>query len=87
MKKLFDDWKVGLAAPLVQSYMKQLLDGIAFCHANRIFHRDLKPQNLLIDTEGLYFLIFLFIKYPKKLKVWIRICRKVTLEELLMANI
>ena len=32
--------------------MHQLLQGIAFCHGHRVLHRDLKPQNLLIDKEG-----------------------------------
>ena len=35
-----------------QSYMWQLLKGIEFCHAHRVLHRDLKPQNLLIDSHG-----------------------------------
>ncbi|KAJ3395935.1 negative regulator of the PHO system, partial [Chytriomyces hyalinus] len=28
-----------------------LLKGIAFCHDNRVLHRDLKPQNLLINSR------------------------------------
>lgn len=52
LKKLFDESRGGLPLDLVRSYMQQLLRGIAFCHANRILHRDLKPQNLLIDARG-----------------------------------
>jgi len=36
----------------IKSFMYQLLQGIAFCHENRVLHRDLKPQNLLINTKG-----------------------------------
>ena len=36
----------------LQSYLRQLLDGIAYCHDHRVLHRDLKPQNLLIDNKG-----------------------------------
>ncbi|KAF2022188.1 Pkinase-domain-containing protein [Aaosphaeria arxii CBS 175.79] len=35
----------------IKSFMYQLLQGIAFCHDNRVLHRDLKPQNLLINTR------------------------------------
>ena len=37
---------------LVKSYTYQILQGILFCHQRRVLHRDLKPQNLLIDNHG-----------------------------------
>jgi cyclin-dependent kinase 1 len=39
-------------AKLVKSYTYQLLQGLLFCHQRRVLHRDLKPQNLLIDKNG-----------------------------------
>lgn len=41
-----------LDAPTIKSFMWQLLKGITFCHDNRVLHRDLKPQNLLINAKG-----------------------------------
>ena len=29
-----------------------MLRGLAYCHARRVLHRDLKPQNLLINERG-----------------------------------
>merc|ERR1712224_1197922 len=37
---------------MVKRMLHQLVDGIAFCHARRVLHRDLKPQNLLVDEDG-----------------------------------
>ena len=39
-------------AGLTKSYLYQLLQGILFCHQRRVLHRDMKPQNLLIDKNG-----------------------------------
>jgi len=35
---------------LVKLYSYQLLRSIAYIHAKGICHRDIKPQNILVDT-------------------------------------
>ncbi|KAJ2947273.1 hypothetical protein O0L34_g16986 [Tuta absoluta] len=52
LKRLMDLKKGPLPLDLVKSYLRQLLEGIAYCHAARVLHRDLKPQNLLVDAHG-----------------------------------
>jgi len=51
LKKYLDS-SDGLDAHTIQSSLFQLLRGIAFCHDRRVLHRDLKPQNLLINKDG-----------------------------------
>ena len=35
----------------MQNFMYQLLKGVAHCHKHGVMHRDLKPQNLLVDDS------------------------------------
>ncbi|PVH95152.1 Pkinase-domain-containing protein [Periconia macrospinosa] len=44
--------RMGLGPDMVKKFMTQLCQGIRYCHAHRVLHRDLKPQNLLIDRDG-----------------------------------
>jgi len=51
LKKYMDSVPI-LPPSLVKSYLQQMLTGLQYCHSRRIMHRDLKPQNLLIDSSG-----------------------------------
>ncbi|XVF38325.1 hypothetical protein REPUB_Repub20aG0091700 [Reevesia pubescens] len=41
-----------LAEPAARRYFSQLVSALNFCHKNGVAHRDLKPQNLLLDQNG-----------------------------------
>ncbi|KAH9386763.1 negative regulator of the PHO system [Nematocida major] len=34
------------------SLIKQLVEGVAYLHSKQVVHRDLKPQNILVDAAG-----------------------------------
>ncbi|XP_013034677.3 cyclin-dependent kinase 3 [Anser cygnoides] len=53
LKKYIDSSQTGeFPLSLVKNYLFQLLQGVSFCHSHRVIHRDLKPQNLLINEAG-----------------------------------
>lgn len=52
LKKYMDTYGSPLPPEQIKSFMFQLLRGVAFCHERHVLHRDLKPQNLLINRRG-----------------------------------
>jgi len=52
LKNYMDRKKGMLSLDEIKGMMYQLMIGIDFCHRRRVMHRDLKPQNLLINKHG-----------------------------------
>jgi serine/threonine protein kinase len=43
----------GLPPLQIVDFMRQMLSGVAHCHAHGVMHADLKPANILVDAHGL----------------------------------
>lgn len=52
LKKYMDKSNLQFDMDLIKAYLYQLIRGLAVCHARGIMHRDLKPQNLLVNRTG-----------------------------------
>lgn len=57
LKKYIDEHgngQTGIPIPRadIKRLMYQLCKGVAYCHSHGVMHRDLKPQNLLIDKKN-----------------------------------
>lgn len=52
LKQYMDDCGNIMSMNNVKLFLFQLLRGLAYCHKKQVLHRDLKPQNLLINERG-----------------------------------
>ncbi|CAG0918197.1 unnamed protein product [Notodromas monacha] len=52
LKQYMDDCGNILSMNNVKIFLFQLLRGLEYCHRRRVLHRDLKPQNLLLNERG-----------------------------------
>jgi len=53
LKKYLDNHNGIISLTKLKSFLYQLCLGVAFCHKQRVLHRDLKPQNLLLKDDVL----------------------------------
>jgi len=53
LKKFLDGQRKPMQPMLIKSYTYQILAGLCYCHCRRVIHRDMKPQNLLLNRQGL----------------------------------
>lgn len=52
LKKHMDSQRSKFDAATVKRMVKQMVDGVTTCHKQGLIHRDLKPQNILVDRNG-----------------------------------
>ncbi|KAL4991575.1 kinase-like domain-containing protein [Aspergillus falconensis] len=52
LEMLIKDSDIHYGAADVKAWMGMLIRGIWFCHENFVLHRDIKPNNLLIASDG-----------------------------------
>eukprot|EP01068_Selenidium_serpulae_P008017 Selendium_serpulae@DN4871_c0_g1_i1.p1 len=51
LKKYLKEKNRGIPLDVVRTIMKQVFSGLSWCHGCNILHRDLKPQNILMNRD------------------------------------
>ncbi|KAJ7651182.1 kinase-like domain-containing protein [Roridomyces roridus] len=52
MYHAIDDYVYHKDTPLIKSTFAGIVDAVLFCHRQGVYHRDIKPDNILVDIVG-----------------------------------
>lgn len=44
----------------IKSFMRQLLEGLDYCHKKNFLHRDIKCSNILLNNKSVRFIFIIF---------------------------
>lgn len=56
--------RMGVPEEVAVFYAANILQGLSYMHSRRVLHRDMKPENVLLDSQGFTVLIDLgFAKF------------------------
>jgi serine/threonine protein kinase len=73
----------GLAESAAKFYAAGILEGLAYMHRRHIIHRDVKPENVLINEKG--YPVLIDLGFGKNKKCVYQICGTVRLHRYLHA--
>jgi cyclin-dependent kinase-like len=48
--EVLEENNAGIDPKRLRQFVYQMVKGVTFCHRNNVVHRDVKPENLLINT-------------------------------------
>lgn len=52
LEKIINDSKVTISKEQVRNYMRQILECAKYLHDNKVMHRDFKPSNVFVSSNG-----------------------------------
>lgn len=52
LQKLLRRSNIAFTKPQIKFIFKQVMEGLVFMHKNKIIHRDIKSENILVNSKG-----------------------------------